>query len=133
MATLKGLEAGDRVAILTWGGKVVSESTVERMTPKQGVLVDGKKFRLEDGQILRGHGKVAVMTEEFRVQLLEREAKKVKRDRMKKAQSAVRALHDQMLVSYYNGITAEDLESIVEVMQSAIASRDLRNVSRSID
>ena len=133
MTTLERLEAGDRVAILTWGGKAIAEGTVEQMTLKQGVLTDGRKFCLEDGQFLKEHGKVSVMTEEFWVQLLEREAKRCEQDRMKKAQSAVRALHDQMSASYYNGITAEDLESIVEVMQSAIASRDLRNVSRSID
>ena len=134
MTTLKELEAGDRVAILTWGGKAVSESTVERMTLKQGVLTDSRKFRLEDGQILREHGKVAVMTEEFRVQLLERQAEEAKRDRMIKAQSSVRTLQEQMSTSYYkgsyyNGFTAEELESVASAMQSAIASRDLRNVS----
>ena len=129
MTTLEGLEVGDRVAILTWGGTAIAESTVKRMTPKQGVLTDSRKFCLENGQFLREHGKVALMTEELWVQLLEREAKKCEHDRMTKAQSSIRALNDQMLDSYYSGITAEDLESIVEVMQSAIASRDLRDVS----
>ena len=88
---------------------------------------------------------MAVMTEELWIQLLEREADKAKRDRVTKAQSTVKALHDQMmksccdgttrmmLKSYYGGFTAEELEGVASAMQSAIASRDLRNVSRSSD
>jgi len=134
MATLEHLKKGDRVAILTYN-KAVSRDTVERLTPTQGVLRSGKKFRLKDGGILREHGTVAAMTEELSIQLLERERDKLERDRLNKAQSSVRRLHDEMAKSYYDGFTAEELEVIANEMKGAIVSRKSRTEKRqaSID
>jgi len=134
MATLEQLEVGDLVAILAYN-KAVSRDTVERLTPTQGVLRSGKKFRLKDGGILRESGTVAAMTEELSIQLLERERNKLACDRLNKAQSSIRRLHDEMAKSYYNGFTAEELEVIANEMKGAIVSRESRIEKRqtSID
>lgn len=128
MADLSELRVGDRVAITSWWNNDISEDIVEKLTPKQGVLVSGKKFKLISGAVLGDSNSktVVVITDEISLQLQQQKEKDLEVRRLSKAQSLVSKLHDQMLASWYKGFTVEELESVVVVMQSAINSRNER-------
>lgn len=117
---------GDRVAVVSWSNRVVSEDTIKRLTPKQGVLANGQRFRLNDGEILGQNKRVALMTEEMALQLKQREEGKLKVDQLMQIRSSVGSLHDLMAKSHYAGFTAEELKAIAEKMECAISGRKAR-------
>jgi len=117
---------GDRVAIVSWGNRAVSEDTIKRLTPKQGVLANGQKFCLSDGEVLGETKRVVLMTEEIALQLKQQEEATLKRERLVYIKSSVSSLHGLMAKSHYAGFTAEELEIIAEKMECAIADRKAR-------
>ena len=120
-------KVGDRVAIM-WGDWVYGEDTIERTTPKQGVLKSGDRFKLEDGSIFGKYRKVSEITPEIEIEIQKVQAQEQAEKRLRRAQSRVRSAHDVMARGFYEGYSTEELEAIAEVMEGAIEALKQRKV-----
>lgn len=103
-----------------------TRAVLARKTPTQGVLMDGRKFQLDDGRVIGYSGIVYAPTAELIARVEQEEADKARDVALLRAKARIRDAVDIMRESYFSGFTAEELDAVAVAIEGAIASREQR-------
>ena len=130
--TSEAFQVGETVAILQWD-KCIDKDRIVRLTKTQGILASDRKFRLSDGNILADGSfrSVCKMTPDRQSQLNKAAEERAIAQKLAKSKADCRSGFDAMMSQYFIGFTVEELESVSNAVQSALAIRKSRQEGRS--